>query len=188
MAGSPYSDQEQRDALALFVLASAKPRPYAKLLESHPEIAVPYGTVKRWAYTDKRDLHQQVKSELSGTVYGAMEDNALGLAESAVGLWSKAASELAERLDDEEMIKAMKDADLIKVMHESAVSFDISLGKAMAIGGRPTQITRLDLGDIRKQLETRHGIKIVLPGEEVIDAEAVEDEEPSRELPAEIPA
>lgn len=174
MPGSKYSDPEQREALALFVLASAKPKPYARLQESHPEVIVPYATVKYWAYTAKRDLHQQVKSELSGTVYGAMEDNALGLAESAVGLWSKAASELAERLDDEEMIKAMKDADLIKVMHESAVSFDISLGKAMAIGGRPTQITRLDLPDLQKALLERHGVKLSIEGEAV--------EEPIHEL------
>lgn len=169
--GSKYSDAEVKDALALFVLACAKRKPYEKLQKSHPEVDVPYATAKYWAYTTKRDLHQQVKSELSNTVYGLMEDNALGLAESAVGLWSKAASELSERLNDVDMIKAMKDADLIKVMHESAVSFDISLGKAMAIGGRPTQITRLDFPALQQALKELD-VGVSIEGE-VIDEQDV---------------
>jgi hypothetical protein len=173
MPGSKYSDSEQRGALALFVLASAKPKPYARLQQAHPEVIVPYATVKGWAYSTKRDLHQQVKSELSSTVYGAIEDKSLGMADSAIELWARASQELSERLSDEQ-IKAMKVPDLVKVMHEMAVSYDISLGKAMAIGGRPTQITRLDFPDLQRALMERHGIKLSIEGEAV--------EEPIHEL------
>lgn len=170
MPGSKYSDAEIREALQLFVLASAKPKPYARLQQAHPEVKVPYTTVKNWAYTSKRDLHQQVKSELSGTVYGAIEDKALGMADSAVELWSRASSELSERLSDEQ-IKDLKVPDLIKVMHEAAVSFDISLGKGMAIGGRPTQITRMDFPALQQALASL-GVKASIEGE-VISEEDV---------------
>ena len=164
MPGSKYSDTEIRDALALFVLASAKPKPYARLQANHPEIIVPYATVKGWAYTSKRELYQQVKSEMSSTVYGAIEDKSLAMADSAVELWARASHELSKRLSDDQ-IKAMKVPDLVKIMHEMAVSYDISLGKAMAIGGRPTQITRMDFGDIQKTLMERHGIRVSIEGE-----------------------
>jgi hypothetical protein len=174
MPGSPYSELEQKEAMALFVLASAKPKPYVRAVESYNEAAeeekrppckVPYGTVKRWAYTDKREMFQEVKSHLSGTVYQAMEDRTLGLARVGVDLLSSVASELETRLSSEE-IKSLKTPELLKAWHELHVGMDISLGKAMAIGGKPTSIVRMDYGSIKDQLETRHGIKIVLPGEE----------------------
>jgi hypothetical protein len=162
--GSKYSDSEVKKGLALFVLASAKPMPYARLLEAHPEVQVPYGTVKRWAYTSKRDLHQQVKSELSGTVYGAMEDNALGLANSGIELLGNVAQELERRLSPDE-IANLKTPELLKAWHELHVGVDIVLGKAMAIGGRPTQITRMDFPDLQRALAERHGIKLTIEGE-----------------------
>lgn len=175
--GSKYSDQEVKDALALFILASAKPMPYARLLEAYPEIKVPYGTVKRWAYSTKRDLHQQVKSELSGTVYGAMEDNALGLANSGIELLGNIAQELEKRLSKEE-IENLKTPELLKAWHELHVGADIMLGKAMAIGGRPTQITRMDFPDLQRALQERHGIKLSIEGE-VVSEEDVPQLEPA---------
>jgi len=174
MPGSPYSELEQKEAMALFVLASAKPKPYARAVVSYNEAAqeehrppckVPYGTVKRWAYTDKRDLFQQVKSEMGSSVYAAMEDRTLGLARVGIEMLGKVASELEKRLGEDE-IASLKTPELLKAWHELHVGMDISLGKAMAIGGRPTQITRLDFGDLQQQLETRHGIKISLAGED----------------------
>src|SRR6202012_4541731 len=98
MPGSPYSELEQKEAMALFVLASAKPKPYARAVASYNEAAkeenkppcvVPYGTVKRWAYYDKRETFQEVKSHLAGTVYQQMEDRTLGLARVGVELLGK---------------------------------------------------------------------------------------------------
>jgi hypothetical protein len=174
MPGSPYSELEQKEAMALFVLASAKPKPYVRAIESYNEAAkeenrppckVPYGTVKRWAYTDKREMFQQVKSEMGSSIYAAMEDRTLGLARVGIELLGSVASELENRLSTDE-IKALKTPELLKAWHELHVGMDISLGKAMAIGGKPTSIVRMDYGSIKEQLETRHGIKISLAGEE----------------------
>jgi len=179
MPGSPYSELEQKEAMALFVLASAKPQPYKRGVEAYNEAAkeenrppckVPYGTVKRWAYTDKRDLFQQVKSEMGGSVYAAMEDRTLGLARVGIEMLGKVATELEKRLEDGE-IEKLKTPELLKFWHEGHVGMDISLGKAMAIGGKPTSIVRMDFGDIKQQLEMRHGIKISLAGEETKELE-----------------
>ena len=173
MPGSPYSELEQKEAMSLFVLASAKPKPYVRAVESYNEAAkeenrppcrVPYGTVKRWAYTDKREMFQQVKSELGSSVYQAMEDRTLGLARVGVELLGSVASELENRLSTDE-IKALKTPELLKAWHELHVGMDISLGKAMAIGGRPTQITRMDFPDLQKALMDRHGVKLSIEGE-----------------------
>ncbi len=174
MPGSPYSELEVKEAMSVFVLASAKPKPYERGVKAYNEAAeeenrppcrVPYGTVKRWAYTDKRELFQQVKSEMGSSVYQAMEDRTLGLARVGVELLGSVASELETRLD-KDAIKTLKTPELLKAWHELHVGMDISLGKAMAIGGKPTSIVRMDYGDLRQQLETRHGIKLSLPGEE----------------------
>lgn len=174
MPGSPYSELEMKEAMAVFVLASAKPKPYVRAVESYNEAAkeenrppckVPYGTVKRWAYTDKRDLFQQVKSEMGSSVYQAMEDRTLGLARVGVELLGSVANELEKRLSSDE-IAALKTPELLKAWHELHVGMDISLGKAMAIGGRPTQIIRMDYPDLQKALMERHGIKISIDGEE----------------------
>jgi hypothetical protein len=179
MPGSPYSELEQKEAMALFVLASAKPKPYKRAVESYNEAAkeenrppckVPYGTVKRWAYTDKRDQFQQVKSEMGSSVYQAMEDRTLGLARVGVELLGSVANELEKRLSSDE-IAALKTPELLKAWHELHVGMDISLGKAMAIGGRPTQITRMDFGDLQKTLLERHGVKLSLEGEAVPELE-----------------
>jgi hypothetical protein len=179
MPGSPYSELEQKEAMALFVLASAKPKPYKRAVESYNEAAkeenrppckVPYGTVKRWAYTDKREMFQQVKSEMGSSVYQAMEDRTLGLARVGIEMLGKVASELEDRLTGDE-IKALKTPELLKAWHELHVGMDISLGKAMAIGGKPTSIVSHQFGDLQKQLETRHGVKISLAGEETAQLE-----------------
>lgn len=182
MPGSPYSDLEQKEAMALFVLASAKPKPYVRAVESYNEAAqeekrppckVPYGTVKRWAYTDKRDEFQEVKSHLSSTVYQAMEDRTLGLARVGMEMLGSVANELEKRLSSDE-IQALKTPELLKAWHELHVGMDISLGKAMTIGGKPTNIVRMELPDLQKALLERHGVKLSIEGEAV--------EEPIHEL------
>lgn len=175
MPGSPYSELEQKEAMALFVLASAKPKPYDRGVKAYNEAAeeekrppckVPYGTVKRWAYTDKRDQFQQVKSEMGSSVYAAMEDRTLGLARVGVELLGSVANELEKRLDKDE-IQALKTPELLKAWHELHVGMDISLGKAMAIGGKPTSIVRMDFPDLQRALMERHGVKLSLEGEAV---------------------
>lgn len=165
--------------MALFILASAKPKPYARGVKSYNEAAeeenkppcvVPYGTVKRWAYTDKRDLFQEVKSQNSSSTYQAMEDRTLGLARTGVELLGSVANELEKRLSTSE-IEALKTPELLKAWHELHVGMDISLGKAMAIGGKPTQIIRMDYPDLQKALMERHGIKVSIEGETVPELE-----------------
>lgn len=174
MPGSKYSDEQIREGMTLMVFASAKPRRYAELAQE-TKCPIPYGTAKRWAYTDKKEAYQALKSQLITTVYGRMEERSMAMADSAVDLWMKVWVELEKRLSPEE-IGRLKTPELLKVMHESAVSMDIALGKAMVIGGKPTQITENRFTDLQKALKERHGVSLTIEGE-VVSEETIETKE-----------
>lgn len=175
MPGSKYSDAEVKEGMTLMVLSSAKPEHY-KILAEETNCRIPYGTAKRWAYTDKRESYQAVKSQLISTVYGRMEERSMAMADSAVDMWMKVWVELEKRLSPEE-IHNLKTNELLKVMHESAVSMDIALGKAMVIGGKPTQIVENRFIDLQKALKERHGVSLTIEGEVVSEEDVPELEE-----------
>lgn len=163
MPGSKYSDAQVHEGMTLMVLSSSKEEPY-KQLARETKCPVPYGTAKRWAYRDKSEQYQQVKTQLINTVYGRMEERAMGMADSAIDMWMRVWRELEKRLSPDE-IHNLKTPELLKVMHESAVSMDIALGKAMVIGGKPTQIIDNKFSDIAKILKERHGVALTIEGE-----------------------
>ncbi len=170
MPGSKYTDQESKEAMAIWAISSGKRPKVEELLKEHGS-PVPYNTLLNWVYRQprRREEYQQIQSEVQSLVHARLEDGFSAIASDAVEIVGRVLGELQIRTDPL-LIHELKTPELLKIMHEAAVTADISMDQALKLGGKPTQISEYRFPDIAKALKERHGITLSF-----VEGDAVEE-------------
>lgn len=170
-----YDPPEVTEALTCFALGSGRPERVKELLAELNLGHIPVSSISTWAYRDEREQYERIKSDLDVYVRSRMVDRFAGLADKALDLQVQIIAELQKRLGEKEII-LVPTRELKGLLHEAVVAAGHNIENSQLLAGKPTQITRMDLGDLRKQLKERHGVELVLEGE-IVDEEDVTPEQ-----------
>lgn len=178
-----YSQKEVNLGLAAYAMGTGRAKDVLAILKDSG-LDIPIDTLRQWAYRTHKERYEQIKREVDAHVRSQLADAFTGLANSATELQAKALDELHLRVTGAELL-AMSTDQLLKVLHQAAVASGINTEKSQMLAGKPTQIVRNDFPEIQRILKERHGVTIVIAGQESLsagdDAPAVPE---SHQLPA----
>lgn len=92
-----YSSDEISLALAAFAIEGGRQKPTEKLLRK-TDLKIPFGTVRHWAYSSRKELYQQISIEVEKYARAEMADTYLGLARTSAELSEDVLARLRAKL------------------------------------------------------------------------------------------
>jgi len=164
-----YSDAEIERALIAVAFANGNTHMASREL-AEAEFPIDQKTLWRWSRKIHAERYESMQVEVLPALRARAAEEHMDIAAQQMSV----VRQMTERLTRE--VPEISARDLPGGIRNVTTAAAVHTDKAQLLQGEPTNIVRQDFGEIRRTLEERHGVRLVLDGE----AEELPDQEPKQ--------